>query len=83
MTIHYVLVRLFVLNKAMEVYGLFSEVMLSAAVRHKGCASGMDPLLTRGDAVRGRFGAPQMSINKIKYASSVMYLVYSICDGKK
>lgn len=82
----YVLVRLFVLNKPVEVYGLFSEVMLSVAVRHKGFywrAPGMDALLTRGEAVSGWLGAPQMSANKMNYTGSVMYLVYFICDGKK
>lgn len=62
------MVRLFVLNKPMEVYRLFSEVMLSAVVQHKGFywrASGMDTLLTHGEAVSGWFGAPPMSANKI------------------
>jgi len=69
----------------MEVYGLFSGVMLPAAVQHKGFywrATGMDALLTRGEAVRGWFGAPQMSGNKINYTSSVTYLLYSFCEVK-
>lgn len=70
----YVVVRLFVLDKPVEVYGLFAGVMLSAAVWHKGVywrASGMATLLTRGEAVSGWLGVPQMSANKINYTSAV------------
>lgn len=78
-------VRLLSLNSPADVYGQFSEVMLSVGVWHKGFywrASGMDMLLMRDEAISKWLGSRQMSANKINYTSTVLYSIYSLCDGK-
>lgn len=63
---------------------VFGAVLSAVAARRVFLACNCGGHVTQqGEAVSGWFEAPLMSANENNYTSSVTYLGYSTCDGKK